>query len=137
MIKKYIAVIIAESVSKELNGIMGSEIIVDSIIERVSNTIRNDYSCLRDAEWADVVADAKDILMKYHSDLANGITSEFLDCIMSRKNWTEANQNYLLDESIEQFERATNGVSVFRKRITGVCKTCVDREICKVNIRGN
>ena len=137
MIKKYIAVIIAEKVSKELNGIMGSEIIVDSIIERVSNTIRNDYSCLRDAEWADVVADARDVLMKYHSDLVNGKTSDFLDCMMSRKNWSEANQNYLLDDSIEQFESATRGTSALKKRITGICKTCVDREICKVAFRGN
>ncbi len=137
MINKYISVIIAESVSKELNGIMGSEIIVDSIVERVSNTMRNDFFGLRDAEWADVVTDAKDILMKYHSDLVNGTTSEFLDCIMSRKNWAEANQNYLLDESIKQFDSATNGSTAFRKRITGVCKTCVDRGVCKVNIRGN
>jgi len=137
MIRKYVAVIIAEKVSSELNGHMDSEIIVDSTIEKVFNSIRNDYLNIRDAEWADIIVDVKDMLTKYYTDLVEGKTSEFLDCIMSRKNWLEANQEYLSHQSTELFDSSLGGNKLIHKRITGICKTCVDREVCKVYFRGN
>ena len=137
MIKKYISVIIAEKVSKNLNGILESEMIIDSNIETVYSSIKSDFSCVKDAEWADVLAEAKDILINYATDLLHGTTAEFLDCIMSRKNWVDANRNYLTDESVKKFNAVINGDEHFDKRVTGVCRTCVDREICKAYIRGN
>lgn len=137
MIKKYIAVIIAEKVSKNLNGILESEMIIDSNIESVYSSIKSDFSSVKDAEWADILAESKDILINYSTDLLHGTTAEFLDCVMSRKNWTDANRNYLTDESVEEFNSVINGNLHFNKRITGVCRTCVDREICKAYIRGN
>ena len=137
MIKKYIAVILAERVYKDLNGILDSDIIIDAAISRTFDSVKNDFSSIREAEWADILSDAKDMLTNYSSELKNGITSEFIDCVLSRINWTEANDNYLSDESVEIFnENVLGGTGYFTKRVTGVCKTCVDREICKACFRG-
>ena len=136
MIKKYISVLIAERVFRCLNGVVDSEMIVDQQLDKEYLSIKNDFISLGDAEWADILAYAKEILTnkEYVTDLSAGYSSEHFDCILSRSNWKNA-KKYALQS--DELYTLMNGTEHMKKHISGVCKTCVDREVCKVHIRGN
>lgn len=129
MVKKFLGVLLAERVGDALSWNIDSDVLVADQLRTQSEMLRGDFGYINDSEWLDVVGNARNNL-RYKNETGINDLKQFIDSMLARQAFKDAVKSMETEEFAIAFEHSVTTSASFRRRPSGVCNTCVDREIC-------
>lgn len=137
MIKKYLAVVLADRTAVALNNVLDSSEVTEQMLEEQLKKIINDFKNISDAEWIDIRSSASRILKYYDIHGEAKYRKEFIDSMLKGKGWQKimikAKNSDIAQDISNTMLNANIGFNRYSSPI--FCDTCTDREICPKNIK--